>query len=200
MLCVGLTGGIGSGKSTVAQLLQAQGAALIDADAISRSCTRAHGSAMPAIAQAFGAQMISPDGSLNREAMRGLILQDSGVKASLEAIIHPLVGREMAAQQTAARQAGYRLAVLDIPLLVEGAARWRPQLDSVWVVDSLPATQVQRVQQRSGWVTTQIEAVMAAQASRAERLACADVVIFNEGLSLDELAQEVTFLARQFGL
>jgi dephospho-CoA kinase len=200
MRCVGLTGGIGSGKSTVAKLLQAQGAALIDADAISRSSTQAQGAAMPAIDKAFGAQMLAPDGSLNREAMRNLMLQDASAKARLEAIIHPLVGREMAAQQAKARQAGCRLAVLDIPLLVEGAARWRPQLDAVWVVDCLPTTQVQRVQQRSGWPLAQIEAVMVAQASRAQRLACADAVLFNEGLSLDELAQEVTFLARQFGL
>jgi dephospho-CoA kinase len=200
MRCVGLTGGIGSGKSTVAKLLLAQGAALIDADAISRSSTQENGAAMPAIDKAFGAQMLAPDGSLNREAMRILMLQDASAKARLEAIIHPLVGREMAAQQAAARQAGCRLVVLDIPLLVEGAARWRPKLDAVWVVDCLPATQIQRVQQRSSWPLVQIEAVMAAQASRAQRLVCADAVIFNEGLSLDELAQEVTFLAHQFGL
>lgn len=200
MLCIGLTGGIGSGKSTVARLLQARGAAVIDADAISKSTTQANGLAMPEISAAFGSQVMAADGSLNREAMRSLMLQDASAKARLEAIIHPLVGREMAAQQEAARQAGCRLAVLDIPLLVEGAARWRPRLDAVWVVDCLPSTQMQRVQSRSGWPVSQIEAVMASQASRAQRLRCADAVIFNEGLSLHELEQQVTILAHQFGL
>ncbi len=200
MQSVGLTGGIGSGKSTVARLLQEQGAVVIDADAISRRCTQAQGLAMPAIREAFGSSLIAPDGGLNREAMRSLILRDTDAKVRLESIVHPLVGREIAVQQAAARQSGHRLAVLDIPLLVEGSARWRARLDAVWIVDCLPATQVLRVLNRNGWPLAQIEAVMAAQASRQQRMACADVVIFNDGLSLEALALELQVLMRQFGL
>lgn len=200
MRTVGLTGGIGSGKSTVAAMLAQLGARIIDADAVSRASTQAGGAAMAAIHQAFGASVISADGSLNREAMRELMLQDSSAKARLEAIIHPIVGRVMTEQQQAAQIAGCRLAVMDIPLLVEGAARWRPRLEAVWVVDCMPQTQIQRVMQRSGWPQAQVEAIMAAQATRAQRLACADAVIINEGVSLQQLQQQVETLAQTAGL
>jgi dephospho-CoA kinase len=200
MRCIGLTGGIGSGKSTVAAMLAQRGAQVIDADAISRASTQAGGAAMPAIREAFGEPVIAEDGSLSREAMRALMLRDGAAKAKLEAIIHPIVGREMSRQRQAAQEAGCKLAVLDIPLLVEGAARWRPQLDAVWVVDCLPQTQISRVLQRSGWPQAQVEAIMATQAIRAQRLACADAVIVNEGVSLPQLQQQVETLARSVGL
>lgn len=199
---LGLTGGIGSGKSTVAQMLLQQGAAVIDADAVSRRLSAAGGLAIPAIEAAFGAAVIAADGSLDRDAMRQLMVQDSLAKARLEAIIHPLVGNEMAAQQNRAVQAGSKLIVLDIPLLVE-SPRWRPQLEFILVVDCAPETQVQRVLARpssKGWTAAQVNQIMAAQASRAQRLAAADMVIFNEGIDLPALRLLVVQIAAQFGL
>jgi dephospho-CoA kinase len=198
MRTIGLTGGIGSGKSTVAHILANAGVPVVDADAISRASTQAGGAAMPAISKVFGAGVLADDGSLNRDAMRALMLQDASAKARLEGIIHPWVGQQIDAQLTVARGAGAALAVVDIPLLVEGGSRWRSRLDAIWVVDCLPQTQISRVQTRSNWPLTQIQAVMAAQASRAERLACADAVISNEELSLDDLKTQVLALLAQY--
>jgi dephospho-CoA kinase len=198
MRTIGLTGGIGSGKSTVAHILVNVGVPVVDADAISRASTQAGGAAMPAISKVFGAGVLAEDGSLNRDAMRALMLQDASAKARLEGIIHPWVGQQIDAQLTVARGAGAALAVVDIPLLVEGGSRWRTRLDAIWVVDCLPQTQISRVQTRSNWPLTQIQAVMAAQASRAERLACADAVISNEELSLDDLKTQVLALLAQY--
>lgn len=194
MRTIGLTGGIGSGKSTVAKILANAGIAVVDADALSRLLTQAGGAAMPEISQVFGASMLAADGSLNRDAMRSLMLEDANAKARLEGILHPLVGQQIDAQLAQARHAGAALAVVDIPLLVEGGPRWRSRLDAVWVVDCLPQTQISRVQARSGWPLAQIEAVMATQASRARRLASADAVISNEGVSLDALQSQVLTL------
>jgi dephospho-CoA kinase len=197
MRTIGLTGGIGSGKSTVAKMLAEKRIPIIDADVISKALTQAGGAAMAAIAQTFGEGMLAQDGSLNREAMRALMLQDASAKARLESLIHPLVGQQIDAQLGQAKASGAALAVVDIPLLVEGGSRWCSRLDAVWVVDCEPTTQVARVQARSGWPLAQIEAVMAAQASRAQRLACADVVISNEGLSLAQLQEQVSALLEQ---
>jgi dephospho-CoA kinase len=197
MRTIGLTGGIGSGKSTVAKMLAEKGIPIIDADVISKALTQSGGAAMAAIAQTFGEGMLAQDGSLNREAMRALMLQDASAKARLESLIHPLVGQQIDAQLSCAKVSGAALAVVDIPLLVEGGSRWRSRLDAIWVVDCEPATQVARVQARSGWPLAQIEAVMAAQASRAQRLACADAVISNEGLSLAQLQAQVNALLEQ---
>ena len=199
---LGLTGGIGSGKSTVAQMLQELGATVIDADAISRQISAADGLAIPALQAAFGPAVIAADGSLDRPAMRQLMVQDNLVKSQLEAIIHPLVGREIAAQQHRAVQLGSKLVVLDIPLLVE-SPRWRPQLDLILVVDCAPETQVQRVLARpssQGWTAEQVSQVMNAQAGRAQRLAAADIVICNEGIDLPALRLLVVQIALQFGL
>jgi dephospho-CoA kinase len=194
MHTIGLTGGIGSGKSTVAKILANAGIAVVDADALSRALTQAGGAAMTEISQVFGASMLAADGSLNRDAMRSLMLEDASAKALLEGILHPLVGLQIDAQLAQARRAGAALAVVDIPLLVESGVRWRSRLDAVWVVDCLPQTQISRVQARSDWPLAQIEAVMASQASRARRLACADAVISNEGVSLDALQSQVLTL------
>jgi dephospho-CoA kinase len=196
MIKIGLTGGVGSGKSTVAKILVAHGLALVDADAVSRSLTHAGGDAMPAIQSAFGQAVIAAHGGLSRDAMRGLILSDPSAKAKLEAILHPRIGAQIGQRLSDAGRAGAQAAVLDIPLLAEGGARWRSRCDSVWVVDCLPQTQRLRVQTRSGWPSEQIEAVIAAQASRIERFSTADAVIFNEGLSLTELEQEVLALLK----
>lgn len=178
-LRLGLTGGIGCGKSTFAALLTERGAALIDADAIARAATAAQGSAMPAIAAAFGSTLITPDGALDRDAMRDLVYRDPGARARLEAIVHPLVGQAMERQADAAAAAGHALLVFDIPLLVEGGTHWRARLDAIAVVDCDPNLQIERVQARSGLGRAQIERIIAAQASRAARLAAADIVIFN---------------------
>jgi dephospho-CoA kinase len=199
---LGLTGGIGSGKSTVAQMLQQQGATLIDADAVSRQLSSAGGLAVPALQNAFGPAVIAADGSLDRDAMRQLMVQDSLAKARLEAIIHPLVGAKMTAQQHRAVQAGCPLIVLDIPLLVESPL-WRPQLDLILVVDCAPETQVQRVLARpssQGWTAAQIGQVMSLQVGRAQSLAAADIVICNEGIDLHALRLLVVQIAVQFGL
>jgi dephospho-CoA kinase len=196
MRTIGLTGGIGSGKSTVAQMLAEENITIIDADALSRGLTQTGGAAMASIELVFGAAMMATDGSLNREAMRTLMLGDTSAKARLEAIIHPLVGEQIHAQLARASDAGAKLAVVDIPLLVEAGVRWRKRLDAVWVVDCLPATQIERVRARSAWPLAQIEAVMAAQSLRDQRLACADAVICNESVSLVQLKQSVkTWLA-----
>jgi dephospho-CoA kinase len=196
MTRLGLTGGIGSGKSTVAQMLAALGAAVIDADAIARSVTASGGAAIPLIREAFGPELIAADGSLDRTRMRELAFADAGARKRLEAIVHPLVGQETARQAAAAQGP---LLVFDIPLLVEGG-HWRARLDRVLVVDCTPETQVSRVVQRSGLTPDAVRQVIAAQASREQRLAAADLVIFNDGLTIDELRAQVREIGQRFGL
>ena len=196
---VGLTGGIGSGKSTVLAMLAERGAAVIDADAISRAVTAAGGPAIAAIRQHFGADFIAADGSLDRARMRAHAYADPAARRQLEAIIHPLVSAHSAAQVSAAEAAGQPCIVFDIPLLVE-SGRWRRQLDHVLVIDCLPETQLARVTRRSGLAAEEVRAILAAQASRAERLAAADTVIFNDGLSFEALRAEVEQAAATFGL
>ncbi|WP_137917851.1 dephospho-CoA kinase [Hydrogenophaga sp. 2FB] len=193
---LGLTGGIGSGKSTLAHLLQAQGADVIDADAISRRSTEAGGSAMPAIAQTFGADFIAADGALDRQRMRDHVFAVPQARQTLERIVHPLVGAEIRRQAMASRSA---CLVFDVPLLVE-SPRWRPQLDRVVVVDCTPATQVRRVQTRNGWEVAAIESVMRSQSPRIARLSAADLVVFNDEDDLGLLEQAASALAKQFGL
>jgi dephospho-CoA kinase len=197
---IGLTGGIGSGKSTVAGMLAARGAAVIDADAISRSVTAPGGRAISAIAAAFGAHMVGSDGAMDRQAMRERIFQDAQAKRQLEAIIHPLVSQITAEQALAALDQGRHCLVFDVPLLVESGERWRRQVDRVLVVDCSTDTQRQRVMARSGLPAPEIDRIIAQQASRAQRLACADVVIVNESLNLPELETQVTQVAADFGL
>jgi dephospho-CoA kinase len=196
---IGLTGGIGSGKSTVLAMLQARGAAAVDADAISRATTAPGGAAIPLIAQRFGAAFITPEGALDRARMRERAYAHPEARRELEQIIHPLVGAESARQVEAALAAGARCIVFDIPLLVE-SGRWRAQVDRVLVVDCAPETQVERVVARSGLAPDEVRAIIAAQAPRALRLAAADVVICNEGLTLEALRNEVEQAAQAFGL
>lgn len=197
---MGLTGGIGSGKSTVADMLAARGAAVIDADAIARSVTAPGGRAMAAIAQTFGPQMVDAQGAMDRQAMRALVLQNPQAKQQLEAIIHPLVAQITAEQAQAAVDHGRQVLVFDVPLLVESGERWRKQVDRVIVVDCDAQTQKDRVMARSGLASEEIDRIIALQASRAQRLACADVVVCNQGLDLTELQAEVDRLAAHFGL
>jgi dephospho-CoA kinase len=196
---IGLTGGIGSGKSAVAQALVRYGAQLIDADAIAQSVTAPGGAAIAAIAQAFGADFITPEGALDRQRMRALVFGDRQAKQRLEHIVHPLVGLETERQATLATAAGAPCLVFDVPLLVE-SGRWRTQLDRVLVVDCLPETQVARVMARNGLSRDAVLAIVAAQATRAQRLAAADMVLFNEAISLDDLSALVRQLSPAFGL
>ena len=186
ILRLGLTGGIGSGKSTVAQMLADRGAAVIDADAISRATTDVNGAALPAIAQQFGAEFITPDQRLDRARMRAHVFAHPQARRQLEAIIHPLVSQETRRQSDAAVASGHQVLVFDVPLLVE-SGRWRAQVDRVLVVDCTPETQIARVQSRSQLSEAEIRSILAAQASRPQRLAAADWVIFNDGLSLEAL-------------
>jgi dephospho-CoA kinase len=196
---IGLTGGIGSGKSTVLQMLAELGAAVIDADAISRSTTAAGGSAIASIAQRFGADFITPEGALHRDRMREHAYRDPQARKHLEDIIHPLVSQESERQLNAALAAGVSCIVFDIPLLVE-SGRWRARVDRVLVVDCSEQTQVDRVVARSGHTPEQVRSIMSTQASRAERLAAADVVIFNDGISLEQLRDNVVQVARRLRL
>jgi dephospho-CoA kinase len=199
VLRIGLTGGIGSGKSTVLQMLVGLGAAAVDADAISRQTTAAGGSAIAAIAQRFGAAFITSDGALDRDRMRAHAYAQPEARRQLEEIVHPLVGQEIARQVEAAVATGHRCVVLDVPLLVE-SGRWRSQLDRVLVIDCSPDVQVQRVVARSGLQPDEVRAIIAAQAPRGLRLAAADLVICNEALTLEALRGEVMQAARTFGL
>ena len=203
---IGLTGGIGSGKSTVARMLVECGAVLVDADAISREVTAPGGAAIEQIARQFGSQALTPAGSMDRDVMRELAFSDPAVKRQLEAIIHPLVSLESARLAATAASAGGACIVFDIPLLVE-SNRWRQQLDQVLVIDCSEATQISRVLARQSqpgmhghWTPDAVQKVIATQASRAHRRAAADACIYNEGLSIDALSGLVRKLAHRFGL
>ena len=196
---IGLTGGIGSGKSTVLAMLQALGAAAIDADAISRAATAAGGAAIPRIREVFGPDFVAADGGLDRARMRERAYAHPEARRELEQIIHPIVGQEVARQVDGALAAAARCIVFDIPLLVE-SGRWGQQVDRVLVIDCAPETQVARVTARSGLAPDEVLAIIAAQAPRAVRLAAADLVICNEGLTLEALQHEVAQAARSFGL
>lgn len=176
-LSIGLTGGIGSGKSFVADLFAAQGASIVDTDVIAHQLTAPGGRAMPAIRESFGAEYLNGDGSLNRAAMRARVFSDADAKRRLESILHPLIGTETTA---AAQRAEGEYVIFVVPLLVE-SGRWVERVDRVLVVDCPEALQIERVMQRSQLPAAQVEAIMATQASRQERLAVADDVIVNDG-------------------
>jgi len=198
---LGLTGGIGSGKSTAASLLAESGAAVIDADAIARAATAAGGSAIAAIASNFGAELIDSGGALDRDAMRALVYRDPGARERLEAIVHPLVGAETERQARAALDAGCAMLVFDVPLLAEAGARWRARVDRVLVVDCPPALQIERVMARSQLPRAQIEQIMAAQATRQTRLRIADWVLWNgPGVTLGDLRAQIVQLVQRLGL
>jgi dephospho-CoA kinase len=144
--------------------------------------------------------MLSPDGAMDRQAMRERIFRDPQAKRQLESIIHPLVSQITAEQAQAAVQSGHRVLVFDVPLLVESGERWRKQLDRVIVVDCDTETQTQRVMARSGLSAEEVKRIVAQQASRAQRLACADLVVVNQGLSFDNLDSLIGQVAADFGL
>lgn len=184
---VGLTGGIGSGKSTVADLFAAQGAAVIDTDLIAHQLTAVGGAAIPAIKDSFGAGLILPDGAMDRAAMRERVFADPAEKKRLEAIMIPLIRRTT---REAAEQAQGAYLLFVVPLLVESGL-WRQRVSRVLTVDCPEEVQLRRVMQRNNLSEAQVRAIIASQASRAERLAAADDVISNEGDSAALLPQVV---------
>ena len=191
---IGLTGGIGSGKSTVAAMLVACGAALIDSDAISRELTQAGGGAIEPLRQAFGADCIDAQGALDRSRMRALAFAEPAVRLRLEAVLHPLIDAETVRRSA---EAGDAVLVFDVPLLAE-SAHWRDGLQRILVVDCSSATQIERVTQRPGWDRAAAERVVAQQASRALRRAIADAVVFNDGIDLAALEAQVRALWRRW--
>jgi len=187
---IGLTGGIGSGKSTVARLLSELGAAVIDTDRIARELTGSNGAAVESIAAAFGSGVLASDGALDRPQMRAIVFSDVSARKRLEGILHPLIAAET---QRQAHRTTAPLAVFDVPLLVE-SGRWPQLVDRVWVVDCSERTQVVRVVTRSGWDERTVLDVVAQQAARSQRRARADLVIHNDGIGLSELSEQVRLL------
>jgi len=190
---VGLTGGIGSGKSTVADLFAARGASIVDTDVIAHSLTAPGGAAMPAIVAAFGAEFADANGALDRTRMRALVFSDAKAKAALEAILHP---RIRAGALAAAEAATGEYVMYAVPLLVESGT-WRDRVSRVLAVDCREDVQIARVMARNNLSEAQVRAIMAAQASRAERLAAADDVIDNNA-GLDALAPQIDRLHAQY--
>ena len=197
---IGLTGGIGSGKSTFGALLQKRGAALVDSDQIARQVTGPGGAAIAAIAQRFGPEFVDDTGALDRGRMRELAYSAPEARTALEAIVHPLVSLHSSQQAQAAEDAGTRVIVFDVPLLVE-SGRWVQRLDAVIVIDCPPAVQIQRVMSRSGLNRSTVEAILAAQSPRNIRRASADIVVHNgDNCTLADLQKMAEQVATQLGL
>lgn len=186
---VGLTGGIGCGKSTVAELFAARGASIIDTDQIAHALTAPGGAAMPALLAEFGPAYATPDGALDRARMRALVFGDNTAKLALEAILHP---RIRAATRQAAIDAGGRYLIFAVPLLVETGG-WIERVRRVLVVDCPEPLQIARVMARSGLPEAQVRAIMATQATRQARLAAADDVVINDA-GIDTLAPQIARL------
>ncbi len=186
MKLVGLTGGIGSGKSTVSDLLAAHGAVVIDADAVVRQVQQPGSPALAKMAERFGAKVIAADGSLDRGAVAAAVFSDPQALSDLNAIVHPAVRREMD-RRVAAYAATDRVVVLDIPLLTEHP---REGLQGIIVVDVPEELQVRRLVEHRGFSEADARSRIVAQASRADRLATASVVVDNSG-SRDDLAAQI---------
>lgn len=177
---VGLTGGIGSGKTVVSNALTELGAGVIDTDLIAHEISAPNGSAIPLIQNQFGADYIHPDGSLDRSKMRNLVFVDPNARKSLEAITHPLIWEETIRQAEQLIREGAPYLVFVVPLLIE-SGNWKSLLDYLVVVDCPMETQIERVMQRSKLTRHEVERILEAQASRDERLTHADLVIENQG-------------------
>ncbi|MDO4904249.1 MAG: dephospho-CoA kinase [Lautropia sp.] len=198
-LLIGLTGGIGSGKSLVADLFVARGAGLIDTDQIAHQLTAPGGRAIDAIRETFGEAMISADGRMDRAAMRERVFTEPATRHRLEAILHPMIHDEAMQQLATTARARAPYVLIAVPLLVE-SGHWREHVDRILVVDCPEALQLERVGHRSKLSPEQVRAIMAAQASRADRLAAADDVIDNSG-DIERTEAQVRHLhARYVGL
>ena len=193
-LVIGLTGGIGSGKSTVAQMFAELGAEIIDTDAISHQLTAPDGAAMPAITNTFGSEVISADGSLDRAVMRQKVFENPQVRKQLEEILHPLIRQEVAHQLGSSGNAPYRMVV--VPLLFESGA-YQTIIQRSLLIDCPETLQISRAMARSGMTETAVRQVMAAQCSREQRLALADDVIGNDN-GLEKLREEVLALHKKY--
>ncbi|WP_213299364.1 dephospho-CoA kinase [Paraburkholderia sacchari] len=194
MIAVGLTGGIGSGKSAVADLFAARGVPLVDTDVIAHRITAPYGIAMPAIASQFGPEFVAADGSMDRARMRALVFGDESARKRLEAITHPLIRAET---ERETREANGPYVIVVVPLLVESGS-WKTRVDRVLVVDCSVETQIARVMNRNGFTREQVLAIIARQATREARLAAADDVIVNDGATLEALAQDVETLHQRY--
>ena len=190
---VGLTGGIGSGKSAVATLLGELGASIIDTDAISHSLTAAGGAAMPDIKALFGSKYLTSDGALDRAAMRELVFSDQAARRQLESVLHPLIAQKTLAE---ANQARGLYLIFVVPLLVE-SGRWKDRVDRILVVDCSEDLQIERVTRRNNLTAEQVQAIMATQVSRTQRLSAANDVVVNE-TSLEALRAEVEKLHQSY--
>jgi len=194
---VGLTGGIGSGKSLVAALFAERGASVIDTDLIAHQLTGPSGAAMPKIKQTFGDAFLTSDGALDRARMRDHVFADAAARQQLEKILHPLIAQHT---EAAAHASAGDYLVFVVPLLVE-SGRWVERVDRVLVVDCPESLQIQRVQARNQFSVAQVEAIMATQVQRSERLAVANDVIVNDGppeavaAAVDRLHREYLALA-----
>jgi dephospho-CoA kinase len=191
--CIGLTGGIGCGKSAATAIFAELGAAIVDTDVISRELTGPAGAAMEAISAAFGPAYILPDGSLDRSRMRALVFSDPTQKRALEAILHPLI-RGVSREQIATAQAPY--VILVVPLLVETGA-YRDLLDRVLVIDCDERLQMSRTMARSGLSEEEVMRIMKSQATRSDRLKSADDVIVNDD-GIDRLRADVETLHQRY--
>ena len=192
---IGLTGGIGSGKTAVSDLLGKLGAGVIDTDLISHQITAPGGRAIPLIAKEFGADFIDPQGALDRPKMRALVFADSNARQALEKLTHPLIQQETAKQAFELAKSGAPYLVFVVPLLIESGS-WVNLIDYLIVVDCPEETQIQRVMHRSNMTRLDVENILKAQTSRKVRLAAANAVIENQG-SLDELKSEVLRLHQE---
>jgi len=190
---IGLTGGIGSGKSTVAEIFRRLGATIIDTDALSHALTRPGQPGLQAIVEAFGREILDPQGRLDRARLRRLVFSDENARHRLEALLHPLIRQEVD-HALAAATSPY--VILVVPLLAETAG-WRERVDRVLVVDCPEEEQIRRTMARSQLSREEVQAIMAAQASRARRLALADDVIANNG-SVADLEQAVRALDARY--
>ncbi len=191
MFKLGLTGGIGSGKTYVANLLAGWGASVIDTDQIAHALTAPEGLAIAPIRAAFGSDVIGPEGALDRARMRELVFSNPTERVTLEGILHPLIAQEVLVQ---AKAATGLYAVFVVPLLVE-SGRWRDRIDRLCVVDCDEATQIARVQARSGIPTDTIRRILDAQATRAQRLAVAnDIIVNSASTTVEELEKQVLVL------
>jgi len=188
VIAVGLTGGIGSGKSTVARLMAERGAVVIDADAIARQVVEPGGPAYQGVVERFGPGVVAADGTIDRPALAAVVFGDAEALADLNRLTHPAIGAEIS-RRLAEEAGGDRVVVLDVPLLVE-AGRRRPELAAVVVVDVPEELALARLIEGRNMDPDDVRARMARQASRQERLAMADYVIDNSG-GLDSLAQQV---------
>ncbi len=191
MIRVGLTGGIGSGKSTVSRLLASYGAVVVDADLVAREVVEPGTPGLAAVVEAFGTAVLLPTGALDRNALGKVVFGDAAARARLSGILHPLIGERSGELMEAASASGAPMLVHDVPLLVESSLQSR--YDVVVVVDASPAVQLDRLVRLRGMSSVDAQARIAAQASREDRLAAATVVLDNDG-TVEELTGQVQAL------